>query len=563
MIKQQPAPAFNGSDNAIRWLHQQILSLRYRLLLTIISLLLGGIFIISQAFLLATACQHLIIDKADISTIYPLLIWLLILTLARTISSLLQEKQTIYMAAHCKQAVRSKLYRKILSFSSISIANNDQGTLVETVTKAVDDLDPYITRFLPQAIQAVILPCLFLLFILPAQWHAALVLLFSAPFIPVFMLLIGNGLKRIHHRLWQKLSFMSSHFLDLIRGLPDLIIFNAIKEQSRAVADISQQYRSANMAVLRIAFLSALALEFFSTAGTAVVAVIIGFKLLWGELSLQYGLFVLILTPEFYLPLRNLGLAHHARQQGITAAEQVLAILALPAELLNKGRQTAPTDLTEITFRQASFSYNEQRGGVKELDLTIPGNSITGISGASGAGKTTLARLLAKLLMPDSGQIMINGIDLQGISTTSWHKQIAWVPQKPYFIAASIRDNLLLGATGIDDQQIMAALETANATEFINNLQNGLSACLGDRGAGLSGGELKRLALARALLRNARLLILDEPTAGLDGKSEEQVCKAIHKLRQKQTILLISHRPQTLACADTIWEIKAGRLLKR
>jgi len=290
------------------------------------------------------------------------------------------------------------------------------------------------------------------------------------------------------------------------------------------------------------------------------VAVIVGFRLLWGELSLQHGLFVLLLAPEFYLPLRNLGLAHHARQQGISAAEQIINILNLQPDKINQGTEAVPAGELEIIFQQVSYSYNGQRGGVQQLDLTLPANSITAICGASGAGKTTLARLLAKLLQPDCGKILINNIDLQEISTNDWHSQIAWVPQKPYFINASIHENLLFGASHIDDGQIMAALKTANAAQFVSGLPEGLSTVLGGRGAGLSGGELKRLALARALLRNTRLLILDEPTAGLDSKSEQQVCRAISQLRQKHTVLLISHRTETLTCADKVWEMAAGKI---
>lgn len=542
------------------WLHQQIITLRGRLFLIVIGSVCIGLLIACQAYLLATACQRLIIEKSDFASIQILLFWFLLLTISRVASSAAVENQAIFIAARCKQAVRNQLYRKILSLGSSGLANHEPATLAETVTKAVDELDPYITRFLPQAIQAVILPVMFLLFVLPAEWRAGIVLLFSAPFIPLFMVLIGHGSQLVHRRLWQKLSFMSNHFLDLVRGLPDLIIFNAIKQQAVAVADISEKYRKASMAVLRIAFLSALALEFFSTAGTAVVAVIVGFRLLWGELSLQHGLFVLLLAPEFYLPLRNLGLAHHARQQGISAAEQIINILNLQPDKISQGTEAVPAGELEIIFQQVSYSYNGQRGGVQQLDLTLPANSITAICGASGAGKTTLARLLAKLLQPDCGKILVNNIDLQEISTNDWHSQIAWVPQKPYFINASIRENLLFGASHIDDEQVMAALKTANAAQFVSGLPEGLSTVLGGRGAGLSGGELKRLALARALLRNTRLLILDEPTAGLDSKSEQQVCRAISQLRQKHTVLLISHRTETLTCADKVWEMAAGKI---
>jgi ATP-binding cassette subfamily C protein CydD len=291
-----------------------------------------------------------------------------------------------------------------------------------------------------------------------------------------------------------------------------------------------------------------------------VVAVIIGFRLLSGALSLQEGLFVLLMAPEFYLPLRNLGLSYHARMQGGAAAERIAPLLAKPSPEGFAGSVAAPEGPPAVLFEGVSFRYGSNRGGVSAVDLELPPGSITALAGESGAGKTTLARLLAGLARPESGRILINGHDLTTLAPDSWRSRLAWVPQTPYFSSGTVRENLLLGRPDADQHEINAALEAASARQFINRLPHGLDTILGDRGAGLSGGELKRLALARAYLCQATVVILDEPTAGLDPENERLVGEALTRLAHGRTVLVISHREQTLACADRVAEMIDGHV---
>jgi ATP-binding cassette subfamily C protein CydD len=386
------------------------------------------------------------------------------------------------------------------------------------------------------------------------------VLLFSAPFIPLFMVLIGQGSEKLHRRQWGRLSRMAGHLLDLVQGLPDLIIFGAAQREAETVARVSEEYRSATMAVLRVAFLSALALEFFATVGTAVVAVIVGFRLLGGGLSLREGLFVLLMAPEFYLPLRNLGLSYHARMQGTAAAERIAPLLATPMPEGFAGSLLPSAGPPAVYFEGVSFRYGGDRGGVTGVDLELPAGSITALVGESGAGKSTLARLLIGLARPESGRILVNGQDLTLLEPESWRSKLAWVPQTPFFTAGTIRENLLLGRPDADEHEIDAALEAAAADRFIGALSHGLDTVLGDRGAGLSGGELRRLALARAYLCHATLVVLDEPTAGLDPESERLVCEALERLARGRTVLVISHREQTLSRAERVAEMIDGRI---
>jgi ATP-binding cassette subfamily C protein CydD len=562
-MTEHPEESTDGvrqGNSAEQWLLAEARKIR-GLLLCIIGLAAGiGLLVVFQARLLASACQRVVMQGEGVASIMPLAAVLVLLAVGRSVCTCILETKSAAAAAKVKLAVRSKLYRKIQSLGPAGLAGDETGSLVETVTKGVDELEPYFTRFLPQLALAAILPLLFLIIIVPSEWRSGLVLLFSAPCIPLFMILIGRGSETLHRRQWGRLSLMAGHLLDLIQGLPDLIIFGAAKEEAKVVARVSEEYRTATMAVLRLAFLSAFALEFFATVGTALVAVIVGFRLLLGHLSLGEGLFVLLMAPEFYLPLRNLGLSYHARMQGVAAAERIAPLLAKPLPEGFAGTLLPPVGPPAVIFEGVSFRYGGNRGGVTDVDLELPSGSITALAGESGAGKSTLARLLVGLARPESGRILINGQDLTLLAPDVWRSRLAWVPQAPYFTSGTVRENLLLGRPDADENEINAALEAAAADQFISLLPHGLDTVLGDRGAGLSGGELRRLALARAYLCRATLVVLDEPTAGLDPENERLVGEALEKLAHGRTVLVISHREQTLSRAERVAEMVDGRI---
>ena len=546
--------------SAERWLLQEAAHLKRPLLLSFAASLCAGLLVVAQARALAWACQLIVIEKSAIAPLVPLAGAVLALVLARSVLSYFSEKSAATAAALLKQSVRLRLYRRVLS-AGYTGRKADPAATVEALTVGVDSLEAYLSRFVPHLALAATLPIVILFFALPTEWRAALVLVVSAPFIPFLMVLVGKGTQSLNRKQWSRLARLSGHLTDLVQGLPDLKICSAVKREAAAVRRLSEEYRHATMAVLRVAFLSAFTLEFFSTVGTAVVAVIIGFRLLSGSLQFVDGLFILLLAPEFYLPLRTLGLSYHARMQGIAAAERILPLLG-DEQYDSRQRDFLPIPAGGLTiaYEGVTFRYDSARGGVEGVDIQLHSGEITALVGSSGAGKTTLAGLLLALSHPQAGRITVNGTDLKKIDPQQWHKRIAMIPQSPFFFAGTVRENLAIGCAASNDASLQAALAAASALDFVEKLPAGLDAQLGDCGAGLSGGELRRLALARVFLRNPDLIILDEPTAGLDRDNEQLVCAALRAFAKDRTVLLISHREDTVNWADKVVRISDGRI---
>jgi ATP-binding cassette subfamily C protein CydD len=522
---------------------------------------LAGFLLIAQAWYLARTIDAVIFSGADLEQVRPWLWALLGLFALRAALAWASEQAAFQSAVRVKLHLRNLLYERIQALGPVRLGRERTGDLANSVTDGIEALEAYYARFLPAIALTALVPLSILAFVLPTDWISGLVMLVTAPLIPLFMILIGKGAERLNQKQWRKLARLSAHFLDLIQGLTTLKLFNASRREAEVVARVSDEYRRSTMAVLRVAFLSSLALEFFATVSIAVMAVAIGFRLLWGEMSFLYGLFVLLLAPELYSPLRNMGTHYHARMEAIGAAGRILEILDAPTfEAIAPGSPVPDLSRASIRFEGVVFTYPGDRRALSGLSLSIrPGERIA-LVGPSGAGKSTVVNLLLGFILPDAGKIRVGATPLHAIDVDDWRRHLAWVPQDPRLFHGTLLENIRLGTPDATMKQVREAAGLARADEFIDRLPHGYETFVGEKGQGLSGGQIRRVALARAFLRDAPLVILDEPTASLDAESERQVAAGIEALTLNRTILLIAHRLQTVRDADRICVLDAGRL---
>jgi ATP-binding cassette subfamily C protein CydD len=523
--------------------------------------LTAGFLLIIQAWLLAGIVNDVIFEKTKLAEVQSRLWAMLALFLLRAVLAWVSEQAAFRAAAGVKLQLRDRLYRHLQQLGPHYLSHKRSGDLVNTLSDGVEALESYYARFLPAMSLMVFVPLSILVFIFPVDWISGLIMLGTAPLIPLFMVFIGKGAERLNQRQWRKLARMSAHFLDVIQGLTTLKMFNASRQEAKAVGRISEEYRHDTMAVLRMAFLSSLVLEFFATVSIALVAILIGFRLYWGDMDFAHGFFVLLLAPEFYLPLRSMGTHYHARMEAIAAAERMVDILETPIPKEASGRAPAP-DLKQVSiqFQQVQFTYEAGRDALNDVSFELHPGERLALVGPSGAGKTTIINLLLGFIAPNAGDIKIGEIPLLQIDPAQWRQHIAWVPQNPKLFHGSLLDNICLGQTDIDLPAVHKATRLARADEFINRLPDGYDTLIGEQGVGLSGGQIQRIALARAFLKNAPLVILDEATANLDLQSEALIREAILELSQQRMMLTIAHRLNTVRDADRILVLNTGRI---
>ncbi|UAL68072.1 thiol reductant ABC exporter subunit CydD [Streptomyces angustmyceticus] len=424
------------------------------------------------------------------------------------------------------------------------------GELTTLATRGIDALDDYFARYLPQLGLAVVVPLAVLARIVTGDWISALTIVLTLPLIPLFMVLIGWATQARMDRQWRLLARLSGHFLDVVEGLPTLKVFGRAKAQAASIRAITGAYRRATLRTLRIAFLSSFALELLATISVALVAVGIGMRLVHGELDLSTGLMMLVLAPEAYLPLRQVGAQYHAAAEGLAAAEEVFAVLETP--LPAPGTAAAPEGtalaVEDLVVRHPGRSADS----LPATSFEVRSGETVALVGPSGAGKSTLLSVLLGFTAPYAGRALVDGRDIASLSPDSWRQRIAWVPQHPHLFAGTIAENVRLARPDADDAAVRAALGDAGALDFVDALPDGLATRLGESGAGLSAGQRQRLALARAFLADRPVLLLDEPTANLDGASEEAIVAAVRRLAVGRTVLLVVHRPALLAVADRV-----------
>jgi len=467
-------------------------------------------------------------------------------------------------AAAVLSELRLALVKRRLRDQPIALDGVETGEVAASAVQGVEGLEAYFARYLPQLVLASVVPIIVLAWVATIDLITAGVMLLTLPLVPVFMWLIGRYTEERTRERWQALSQLSGHFLDVVRGLPTLQAFNRSRAQAEVLAEVGEHYRRTTMATLRVGFLSGSVLELAATVGVALVAVTVGVRLDDGGLGLQAGLTVLVLAPELYLPLRQLAGQFHASADGLAVAERMLDLLDAPSAFAGGGRLVPPSPReVPVRLESVSFAYPSRPGLVLNdfaLEL-LPGETVA-LVGSSGAGKTTVASLLLRLAEPVSGRVTVGGIDLAECQTELWRRLIAWVPQRPTIFSGTVAENIRLGSDAADERGVRDAAVLAGADRFIRALPAGYETLVGDGGRALSAGERRRIALARAFIRDAPFVILDEPTADLDRTSADVVAEAIERLRARRTVLLIAHRPELVAHADRVVELEGGSAVR-
>jgi len=516
--------------------------------------LVGALLVVAQGVLMASLVVDAFQQHRGVHQLLTPLLLLALVGAGRALVAWLTELAAHRASAAVKSQLRSALLERATALGPGWLSEQRRGELATLATRGVDALDDYFARYLPQLALAVIVPGVLLAVILRADWLSALTIAVALPLIPLFMVLIGLSTQKKMDSQWRTLSRLSHHFLDVVAGLPTLKVFGRAKAQARTIRKVTDDYRAGTMRTLRVAFVSSYALELLSTLSVAMVAVSIGLRLVDGELSLYLGLLVLVLAPDVFTPIRQVGTHYHASVEGLSAAAEIFEVLETP--LPTPGTRPVPS-CAAVTVTGLTVTHpGRDLPALRDLSLTLRPGRVTAMTGPSGAGKSTLLSvLLGFTATPAAGSVEVGGVPLAELDPVAWHRQIAWLPQQPALFAGTVADNVRLARPDADDTAVRAALRSAEALDFVELLPGGIDAELGEGGRGLSGGQRQRVALARVFLADRPLVLLDEPTANLDGENEAAIVRAIGRLADGRTVVLTAHRPALLALADEVHRI--------
>ncbi|MFG1362176.1 thiol reductant ABC exporter subunit CydD [Xanthobacter versatilis] len=557
----------------------------------------AGLCVIVQAALAARLVDQVIFAHRPLTQAGAEIAGFLAAIALRAICGWAAERAGFAAAARVMRTLRTDLLDHVARLGPAGLSALRTGETVAALSAGIRAVEPYYTRYLPASMMAVVLPLAILVAVFPLDWVSGLIFLATAPLIPLFMILIGKGAEALNQRQWRALARMSGHLLDAVQGLATLKAFNATARMAQRVGEVADAYRRDTMTVLRVAFLSSLVLEFFATVSIALAAIFIGFRLLWGGMDFFNGLFILLLAPEFYQPLRAMGTAYHAKMEAIGAAERIVALADAPAvaELggngpvpgihaeppaTSFGRSSeppgvdgrdkpghddalTPTAPIALRFEDVTLVFPDGRRALDGITLGVPAGARVALVGASGAGKSSLLHLALGFVRPTSGRVLVNGAPLADLNMAEWRRHVAYAGQRPRLFAGTLADNIAPGEAAPDPARLSAALESAGLGPAVARLPGGLMARVGEGGSGLSGGEAHRLALARAFYRAAPFIALDEPTAHLDRATEAEVNAALSRLMAGRTALFAVHRLAQAAEADLVAVLDGGRIIER
>jgi ATP-binding cassette, subfamily C, bacterial CydCD len=511
------------------------------------------LLIVAQAWLIAYLVAEAFGGHESVSQLRGALAGLLAVVLARAALAWAAELSAVRAGSRAKSELRGALLARGAELAAERDERARTGALAVLASRGIEALDGWFSLYLPHLLLAAIAPAAIVIAILADDWISGLIVLVTLPLIPVFMALVGAVTGERIQRQLAGLERLAGHFLDVVTGLPTLKIFGRGRVQLASIARVSEAYRESTLQTLRVTFLSSLILELVATLSVAMVAVAIGIRLTGGELSLRAGLFALVVAPEAYLPLRRLAASWHASAEGLAAASSAFAVIDAPT--VRPAGHAAVPDLScsaiaieDVTIRYPGRPEPAVSGATFEL---LPGETL-GLLGPSGCGKSSLVAALLGLLEPESGVLRVGEVEIAELDRAAWHRSIAWVPQRPRVFRATALENIRLGRPSADESAVREAIARAGLSETIARLPGGLQTRLGEGGRGLSAGEQRRLALARAILRDAPLLVLDEPTAGLDLGTEREVIDGLREAAQGRTVLIVTHRPAPLALCDRV-----------
>ncbi|MDQ2887506.1 MAG: thiol reductant ABC exporter subunit CydD [Chloroflexota bacterium] len=542
----------------------QVKHIRGILTVTIVLGVLIAVATVAQMALLSSIVSQVFLVHLDLSQVSFLLLLLLGTILLRAGLVWWREVTAQRGAIRVKSELRERLFAHLLQLGPAYSNGERAGELITTLSEGIERLDAYVSRYVPQMALSVLVPLLIAGYIFTIDWISSVLLLVTGPIIPLLMVLVGSYAERRIEHQWSALSRMGAHFLDVVQGLPTLKLFGRSEAQQAQIAQISEAFRDKTMKVLRVAFLSGAVLEFMTAVAIGLVAVTLGIRLINGGMSFEQAFLVLLLAPEFYRPLRELGVQRHAGMEGKAAAKRMVEILETPAPLSTHQREPVaiPNGLS-VEFSNVTYTYpGSERPALRGINLTLPARTCTALVGRSGAGKSTLVNLLLRFRESQGGAITINGIPIAELSVEAWREYIALVPQRPHLFYGSVQANIRLARPDASDEEVTWAAEQAGAAEFIATLPQGYATEIGERGARLSAGQVQRIAIARAFLKNAPLLVLDEPTSSLDPESETLIRQALERLVQDRTVLVIAHRLNTIAQADRAAVLENGQIVE-
>lgn len=531
-----------------------------QLLLLGLTCLVESLAIVGQAWFFGTLINNFIFSENTLHDERYTIIYLGIAIVVRLLAHYVQESVANRLGSAVKATFRERALEHMFK---LGVQHKERhGDVIHMLTDGLEQVDAYVARYIPQILYAIMIPLIMGIAIVDTLPIIGIILIITVPLIPFFMILIGKQADRLNKEQWERMSFLSGHFLDVLQGITTLKLFGRAKDQIKVIGRLSEEFKDSTLRVLRVAFLSALVLELVSTISTALIAVYLGLTLLDGKISFFSAFFILLLAPEFYTPFRQLGAAFHTGMAGKTSILKYEEFMNRQPSLPIGGQSQLKGKVQAIEIKDLTFTYADSENGVQHISLEAKRNSPIMLVGESGAGKSTIAHIIGGFLTAPKGSVTIDGLDLCDIDIEWWRQQITYVSQHPHIMKGTLRDVLSFGMN-VSDEEIIEACKEVQLLDVINRQQDGLDTVIGEGGLGLSGGERQRVALVRAFLRKGQVLILDEVTAHLDVKTEAIISSAIKRLMDNKIVIIIGHRLQTMHWASTLYVLKHGRIIQQ